>query len=217
MEERKYAIALIITMVLDINKIGYAIAFYALLVSQTVETSEYSGYGLSWYFAFFYFAWIGCLLATLGTKTLNVYRHLLLSMTSVVLAFIPINIDSCLKKTAADEILPFINGMRVAGLIVMAFPATAIWFFLGYDLQQQHYSPQGRSNLENAARDENADAFLPRRDSDQDRDLSMGQLYREPIGYAPVISRNEVPQHPKRNDVPLNSHDATKNFSSTEE
>merc|ERR1719223_1841952 len=106
---------------------GVFFDFIGLCVQQSalnsaIVTQNFNILGLNWYWVFLYLAWVLSVVLAAGTDSLKTYRFLLLGLTSVVVATIPIDIHDAVSVSATQGSFGTGAVLRVIGLIFAFFP-----------------------------------------------------------------------------------------------
>lgn len=90
-------------------------------------------YGLLWYYVFFYTFWIAAVTYCFVSNTIQANRLIIVALTTITLSFVPSDIESSLVRTGIlfSTGTSSGNSLKVAGLVILFFPALAVLFYIG--------------------------------------------------------------------------------------
>ncbi|KAJ3364471.1 Transmembrane osmosensor [Kappamyces sp. JEL0680] len=107
---------------ISIFAFGWAINFLGLIIAQaSFGQQTLNALGLNWFWLFFYLFWILVAVYVVGTSSMKMYRLALLSLTTLVLAFIPFDIAGSLALTPALNGFAAGGGLKITGLLFCFF------------------------------------------------------------------------------------------------
>ncbi|KAJ3324276.1 Transmembrane osmosensor [Boothiomyces sp. JEL0866] len=121
-------------LALFVVELGWVLDFIGVALAQSdIPYAKYNPLGLQWYFLFAYLTFILLVNVTVYTDTLKTYKNLLVNLNTLILAFIPFDLDNAVNVANLGSTSNLTGGSntRIAGLIIMVFPLILIAAMFG--------------------------------------------------------------------------------------
>jgi hypothetical protein len=111
---------------------GVVFDFFGLIIAQSAMPAiSPNPLGLPWFWLFFYLYWVVAVVLVIALDALKMYRFLLLALTTLLVAFIPLDLQYSLNLTVSFGAAASGGGLKVAGLIFQIFPALLAMILFG--------------------------------------------------------------------------------------